>query len=284
LIEGGGGDDGVSDAGAPLPDPSGPDGANEIRNRPDDLIARAYRVDLNAASVMSHPRLHLRSHSDAVTAGAVPLEFVFYNTALPDGRANRSKQSIPAVANELAEILARHHVLDPLRRPRRGWRDRLKACYTRHFGYSGLERNNISLCVLARPLGSDGMRHCAWFDEPPTSGSEPEQIPITGRSQALLLTGDLTLNEDAITAMRLHVRDWRWQQLRVAQVPHHGSRHSWAAGNASMFPAPAFVQCVPTVLGKVPHPHPSVVADLSGFQVHCANYDQSVVQTYHFKC
>lgn len=282
LVEGGGGGDGVPDAGVPLPDPPRLDDANGIRNRPDDLVARAYRVDLHTAAATPRPRLHLRSHSEAVAAGAVPLEFVFYNTALPDGRANRSKQPIHAVAKEVAEILARYDVLDPLRRPRRGWRDQLKACYTRHFGYSGLERNNISLCVLARPLATVGMGHCAWFDEPPTGG-EPVQIPVADDPQALLMTGDLTLNGEVITAMRSHFREWRWQQLGVAQVPHHGSRHSWASGNARMFPAPAFVQCVPTLSGKAPHPHPLVIADLSGSQVHCANYDQSIVQTYHFK-
>jgi hypothetical protein len=287
LIQGGEGGDGVPDFGAPLLDPNDSGDSNQLRGRPHTRASAAFPANAQAAQTASEPRIHLRPHSHPIGVPGMPIEFVFYNTALPSGHANRSRQTLEMVASEVEAILARFNVLDPLGSPRRGWRDKLKACYGRHFGTSGLERNSISLCAFVRPVVSTGIRRCNLFAGAFASDDIQTHIPVKDDGQALLLTGDLTLDGREIDAMKSHFRSWRWQQLRVIQVPHHGSRHSWAPGSALRFPGPHFVHCVPTETpGKVRHhPHAMVNADLilSGAQVHYANYDQSVVQSYHFE-
>jgi len=230
--------------------------------------------------VMVHP------HAGGVRAAGLPFEFVFFNTALPEGRANRSKKPIAVVEREVAAIMARFDLLAPLRKAPSGWRQALKDCYVRHFGSSGLERNNISLCLMARPLVTHELGDCGWFHEhelvePAVTATE---IPFEHDRQSLLLTGDLTMNPAVIAEMRSHFRDWRWLQLGVTQVPHHGSRHSWAPGNASLFPGPQFVHCVPDKTARHPaaHPHPTVDADLAHSVVHHATYGRTVLHTYHF--
>lgn len=283
LLVQGGDEGGASDRGQELPLSTGPDDFGGGQDRGIGLVVNQYPFDVGIGSSPSSPRVRVQAHNQPIAVAGLPMEFIFFNTAPPDGKVNRSKVPIAAVQKEVNEILRRYRLLDPLQRARRGWREQLKRCYTRHFGSSGTERNNISLCVMARPLSCTSPSSCGLFDAPGGDGDNVSDILIGEHPQALLLTGDLSLDGTVISAMQSHFRSWRWQQLAVTQIPHHGSRHSWAAGNAGLFPRSKFVQCIPTVSNRKLHPHASVIADLIGSTVFNANYEQSVVHSYHFE-
>lgn len=251
-----------------------------------------------------NPQVKVQSHGSPLRAlNGLPFEFVFYNTSLPGGVAKRSGLPISAVQNDVDLIFRTYRLQQPLRKPRSGWRDSLKRCYDKHFGKLGNERNNTSLCVLARPL-VDALAHphCesmvySWpFPElPPFDFRWPhdrwayclefvEVGHVIKRSdrQALLLTGDLALNSNEIMSMQAHFGARRWNEIGLTQVPHHGSQHSWKIGNASHFAASQFVLCVPTVSKHNNHPHAIVIADLALTKVHLADYESSVVHHFCF--
>ncbi len=92
-------------------------------------------------------------HNAPVVLPQFQWEFSFFNAALPDEKASRSRTSIAVIQAEVSGILRRNRVLSNDAKPKKDWRLELKRCYTKHFGNSGPERNNISLCVLARPIG-----------------------------------------------------------------------------------------------------------------------------------
>ena len=288
LVQGGGGD-GASDGGDPLPDPALLDGVRrDARDgeTPDPADPGQYQ-DRGPGGAAAEARVLRRSHRQVVSvAGTFPFEFVFFNTALPESVANRSRRDMRQVARDVASIFKRFDVLAPGRQARRGWRAELRACYDRHFGDSGAERNNISLCTLMRPLANAYPPVCPLCDS--WCGCEiehcanhwhgwPERFSGT---QGLLLTGDVTLDDATLSEMQTHFGTARWSQLQVVQVPHHGSRHSWFPGNAHRFPDPAFVHCVPSNPGKYPRPHPDVEADLRMSRVLNADDDSPVIQAY----
>ena len=305
----GGGEGGALDVGAPLPDPGDPDA--QVNFRWDDVLADEdadeYSKAIFARAVTDKPQVQILSHHRPVKASSgLPFEFIFYNTALPSGVTKRSGLPLSAVHSEIDFIFRTYRLQAPGRKPRKGWRKRIKECYDKHFGSNGHERNDISLCVLARPLINEVdfpecvlgtptapdcdevLEVCPEWPRCPlcwpnryVAGCE-RSISPSGR-QALLLTGDLALDCAEIGAMQGHFGNWRWQQIGLAQVPHHGSRHSWTVGNAARFGNAQFVQCVPTVSKYNDHPHPAVVADLGTTRTHVANYEDSVVRGFCFR-
>lgn len=306
LIRGGRGDR-AADGGDELPfTPQPGDPANF---RPDRLPPDAgeYPEGFFDGPAAGRPQVKVLSHLRPVRAsGGLPFEFVFYNTALPSGGAKRSGLPISAVQNDVDLIFRTYRLQDPHRKPRNGWRDSLKRCYDKHFGKLGNERNSISLCVLARPIvdAATYPRCASVIYNGPCPPLSPlvghllrhhpytwhflgftELRPMKGPSdrQALLLTGDLALDADEIESMQTHFGLHRWNEIGLAQVPHHGSQHSWKKGNAALFGASRFVQCVPTVSKHHDHPHPIVVADLGSALAHVADYENSVVHHFCFR-
>lgn len=288
LIEGGGGGDNVPERAEPLPDLSPNEGRNAVPFEdffePQDQAGHGH-YRLGRGNADPGPRIHRRSHMHAIAPGrGLPMEFVFFNTALPRGLATRSKRNLGEVAQDVQDILGRYCVLDPAR-ARKGWRQALRSCYDRHFGSGGTERNNISLCLVVRPLVEGRQCDCTVLVDPfAWSGAcNSIVVDVQERQAALLLTGDLTLDAQTLAALRFHVGDWRWGQLGFVQVPHHGSRHSWFPGNSAKFPNPVFVHCVPTLAGVYPRPHPLVATDLETSRVCYANSEVAVVQTYYLE-
>lgn len=277
-----GGELGALDAGDGLPgqpDPEQRPQRQSVNGWSDNEYARLVTDDVGPSKM----QISTRSHKHPIFLHAMCWEFVFFNQALPSGVATRSRMPIAFVQNEIKEILQRFRVLDSSRRPRRSWRDKLKQCYVKHFGSSGPERNNISLCVLSRPLSSSNANACRLFRLPLFSFEYvDEKLPISEDRQGLLLTGDLTLNFGVFEEMKLHFRPSRWKLIDVMQVPHHGSRHSWQIGLAAHCVHRHSVLCVPDHSKSKAHPHDDVVAALRGLAPIRANYQQSVIQTFHF--
>lgn len=298
VIRGGG--EGASDSPPAPPNPDGPSGRNGVsdtdRDRTQDVLEILMLEDPSADEALVQYRsgvgtiklpivLKMLSHTKPLAFSGIPVEFTFFNMSLlAPATTNRSKRPISVVQDEVQNILARNRLLDPTERPKRGWRDELKTCYSRHFGNSGAERNNISLCVMVRPMATNGTRPCRIFEKvQDVFGRMVGNISTYTEAQTLLLTGDLALDSDVIRAMHSHFHSWRWNALGVVQVPHHGSHHSWKYGNAACFPDPQFVHCVPTPPRGPHHPHGDVVHDLVGQTVHEATYEVPVVHSYHFR-
>lgn len=302
----GGAIDGAVDEGDALP--LNPQREGPANLTPDEIPPDAleYPVGYFDTPKEGNPRVKVLSHRNPVRAlRGLPFEFVFYNTALPGGLAKRSGLPISVVQTEVDVIFRTYRIQDPVRKPRTGWRDSLRLCYDKHFGKLGNERNNISLCVLARPLVDAGAYpRCAssvyswpsdnfWqlFDR--DRPRHPYWSLYLGfaidaystrqsNRQALLLTGDLALGSTELKAMKAHFGLRRWTEIGLTQVLHHGSQHSWKTGNAGHFGASRFVQCVPTFSKHNDHPHPIVVADLGRPRAFVADYENSVVHHFCF--
>lgn len=242
-----------------------------------------------AAYVMPHQR--------PVLAGDQPLEFMFYNAELPgndlgifdqDTSGNliskKSGMSPPAVRQDVEAAIAALGLDGPVSKLPAGWRAQLKACYQRHFGTSGSAKNNISLCLYVRPLASNQqIESCGIFEQAfgPDDARNDQRISTHqfGFSRpAVLCTGDLRLDRTVIADIRSHLGAGRWDQIGLTQVPHHGSEHSWAPGNAALLAPSVFVHCAS---GSLAHPHARVKADLSGSPVFMADYERSVTFDYH---
>ncbi len=219
-------------------------------------------------------------HHKAVGSSNLSFETLFFNSALKKDAAPISGQALENIAKDVSKVLNDYQVLGDIVPPMAGWQKQLKALYDLHFGNSGKRRNAISLCMMFRPIGTS-FCSCGYFNEfPQPNGVHMNCLRVDSRSNVLLLTGDLRVDATSIHQMESHFGSWRWREIALVQIPHHGSRHSWEAGNARLFPNPTFVHCIPNRSEK--HPHETVVADLASQYVVAANYSCSVVSNYHF--
>ncbi|HHQ4929997.1 TPA: hypothetical protein ACSP88_003469 [Aeromonas hydrophila] len=211
-------------------------------------------------------------HGQPIHAYNNSFEFIFYNAEkdfsalglIYESSGQRfSKKSMMPIQNVKADIektiisLGLHQGVGGLPV---GWRQTLKNCYEKHFGRTGEAKNNISLCMYAAPLD----KHFIFTDHPAT-----------------LLTGDINLTHDVIDDMQIHFGNHRWRLLGRVQVPHHGSQHYWAVGNATRFENAQFVQCATPTKH---HPHRAVTADLNfaGSIVHHANRTTAISSGYFY--
>jgi len=270
------GDFGINDGFDPLP-PIDQRPAERSINSPEwqkkvHLFSRSSR--------RKHFSVHELEHHKAIGSRNLNFEILFYNSALKDDVAPISGKALENIAKDAIKILDEYKVIGNICPPISGWQKQLKALYDLHFGKSGKRRNAISLCMMFRPIGTN-FQECGYFNEfPQASGTNMSPLEVEGDNNALLLTGDLHLNGTSIDAMKSHFGNWRWSQIAISQIPHHGSQHSWETGNAKLFPNPTFVQCIPNRSEK--HPHEIVKADLVNQHVVAANYSCSVVSNYHF--
>lgn len=242
------------------------------------------------------PSVQVMQHNNPIRPNGFPMEFMFYNAELSGtalgiikvsktGELISKRSKLPLhQAREAIEVEISTLGLDkPLTKWPHGWRAKLKSCYESHFGASSNAKNNISLCMYVAPvLNTYPLQPCQLFQD--HGASLPIADVDAGSSfrpdrPAVLCTGDLRLTPNVIAAMQSHFDKSRWDRIGLTQVPHHGSEHSWVAGNANCLAPSAFVHCAP---GKGAHPHPDVDADLAGYIVFTANYHQSVGLKYHF--
>lgn len=240
------------------------------------------KVDLfSRGSRREHFSVLELEHHKSVGSKNLSFELLFFNSALKNDIAPISGQGLDVITNDAVKILNDYKVLGGLFPPVTGWQKQLKALYDLHFGKSGKRRNAISLCMMFRPIGT-GFSSCSYFKEfPQLNGVNMNCLQVDVKKNALLLTGDLRLDATSIHQMESHFGSLRWNEIALSQIPHHGSRHSWEAGNAELFPNPVFVHCIPNRSER--HPHETVVADLACQHVVAANYTCSIVSNYHFE-
>ena len=252
----------------------------EFGTRTDARFQSEYSGEISRSQA-SRMRLRIWHHASPLPVTYLPIEFMFYNSKRPDlfrktaggsRIARRSGATIEKLQAEIDAVMQLYGLKNPSRPPKRGWRSALRKVYERHFGQSAKTRNNISLCLLVRPLVS-----MSAFPDRRDYVSE-HSIDKSGS----LCLGDIEVDADSISAMREHFGSVRWSSLCLVQVPHHGSRHSWETGSAAAFAADWFVHCVPDESAH--HPHTDVENDLRGFNVLRADYKNRVTFDYRLRC
>lgn len=294
LVQGGprGDNDPPVDGGA-VPLPGGPEGNLRGRDARPDTDGKAVFHNASATNgtgnTATAPRSIFWRHAEATVAHGIPLELMFFNSTQPDlfhnnGSggllARRSRQPTSIVQADVDLVMRSYGLQDLSRPPKRRWRDALRAVYVKHFGNSSQQRNNISLCLLVRPLGLKAT-HCSIFRHRDICCSTCRHRVSLKEKAGTLLLGDLRIDNATLAEMRAHFGSARWADLGTVQVPHHGSRHSWAPGAAAVFSPDRFIHCIPDASPH--HPHKNVDDDLRGTDVLRADYRARVVIDYHFK-
>lgn len=205
-------------------------------------------------------------------------EFAFYNKAWPEDLAPRSASSLKQVSEEIRELIDLYSVVKSST-PKFGWLSALKDLYRKHFGNSYRRKNEVSLCVYGRPAIGRSVSRCDIFKD-----SYGDQDPIKDihlelqdeEKNGILLTGDSYLNGSDLSALMTHLTAERWEKLCVMQVPHHGSRNNWAAGNSTQCKSAYYVICAP---GTRNHPSTDVLNDLPGHAI--ADYGNAISFDIH---
>jgi hypothetical protein len=223
------------------------------------------------------------SHSQPIVCLRGLWEFMFYNKELPSGITPKSTASLADVQKDVTTVLNKWDLIRGGHDQVEGWRKDLRECYEKHFGDSSKGRNDISLCVLSRPMRVAKFAQCTLFDMPTGMlGNAHALIPVSQKEKSgLLLTGDISIDKKELASMQKHFSQRRWKDIHVMQIPHHGSRHSWETGSAKLCKHEYSVLCVPDIDKAGAHPHIDVMDDLQGHNPLCANYSNSVVYCFH---
>lgn len=290
-VEGGGGRDLPDDPDQifrergprPQPDPMSPReyvGENFVRGK--RFLKHGGETDLESYATSKAslaqlpgygPKTVTLRHSQPFHAIGSRLEFMFYNSDQPDvcktlpsaeRVARRSGVSLAMVESDIQDVIKRYRIGFPRAEPRPRWRQELRKIYDKHFGQSSQARNNISLCLMTRLKCEPCFLGCP----------ECSKIGISEQSASSLWLGDLKVDAATLRSMRKHYGLKRWSSLSAVQVPHHGSCHSWEAGNAAQFDPELFIHCVPDISNH--HPHRDVESDLLAHNVLRADYRYGV--------
>lgn len=200
-------------------------------------------------------------------------EFAFFNMP-PKFLTPKSGVAISTIQNEIRAIINSSeadvvHI------------QKLRQCYENHFGSSSKNRNGISLCVLFRP--HDSLKNLGLLEridcDPSPTGGLLNVRELTNKF-GLLLTGDITINSATLNAMKSHFGKNRWDDIGVLQIPHHGSKHSWACVSQRITQHNHSVFCVPDRAGKhTSHPHNEVEESLENTNRFYADYSHRVEYT-----
>lgn len=294
LVRGGAsGQDGAQDP-MPLPIDGSPTALDGDSRHQESSEQRDLRLITTASAAA--PRVQVMQHGTPVHPVGFPMEFMFYNAELSGADlgilkkgeageliAKKSELPLQEVRDEIEGEISSLRLDQPISHWPPDWRAKLKKCYEKHFGSTGSAKNNISLCMYVAPISArqfcpyDCRQFCPYDCRHFCCVNAI--VPCKKDRPAMLCTGDLRLDSNVIAAMKVHFGNQRWGRIGLTQVPHHGSHHSWVAGNAKLLEQSAFVHCAP---GKGAHPHNNVVADLAGHTVFTADYQNSVEWAYCF--
>ena len=273
--------DGANRPDGGVPPPGDGDNLREPRdyNAPLDVSEgkSLYMSEADAAgSYCNNDAMNLVVRSDTRALGFDGIyEFVFYNKAAPKERAPKSDKSLQQVAAEAAAIVREFEMVGAkVAKP--GWCQALKALYEAHFGSTGKEKNEISLCVYGRPILDSDMTPCELY-RMQVPGPVVNLKLTSPRKTGVLMTGDSTLKKKDLAALQRHLGADRWQSIGMMQIPHHGSEHNWQDGNGAQCPQDYSVICAP---GTQHHPHKSVLKDARNAIL--STYGLPVAFDYHY--
>lgn len=211
-------------------------------------------------------------------------EFAFFNKEPPDGLAPKSGKALADVRKSVRRVMDKFDLTKASEAIVEGWRDDLRKCYDKHFGKRAKGRNDISLCVLSRPTVGGKIEPCGLFKVKSRNsglGIAHPEIAIGGDAAGLLLTGDINFDSATRAEMEAHFSSWRWKDIGVMQIPHHGSRGSWELGTEMACHHKTSVLCVPDNDPSGRHPDANLVMALATRNPVPANYSSDVRFTFH---
>lgn len=283
--------------------PDGPEGLEspEIRGRDNDLprlhlVLQASSLDeaeysgggsmFTQADDLQPQKMLAIEHQIAGYLSNQYWEFAFYNKSPPDGLAPRSGKTLADVRMAVRNIMVKYDLTKASDAIVEGWRDELRKCYDKHFGKGAKARNDISLCVLSRPTVRGSVEGCALFDDPARDsrlGITHQDVADGSDETGLLLTGDIGLDMATCAEMEAHFSSWRWRDIAVMQIPHHGSLGSWELGTEGACYHKTSVLCVPDNDPSGHHPDANLVLALAKRNPVPANYSSDVRYVFHVK-
>lgn len=146
-----------------------------------------------------------------------------------------------------------------------GFIGKLKEVYDKVFGRSSRNRNDISLMTYTGPLIRDVCPKRLWCPWP--SDYLPIYFQNSSRKDVvddagLLYCGDINMTRDTRRMVEAHFKRERWSQIKVLQVPHHGSKNSWHINSPRLLWPQSWSVFSSARSGWYRHPHKAVVADL----------------------
>ena len=210
-------------------------------------------------------RVRTCTHSKGfhVNRGQLIWEFLFYNKDAPP-------PFLAALVTEVTAIIRQHRRTDGSYEGT-GLLRALKPVYARHFGSSSVAKNRISLIAYSGPAPLRCIREgaiCACIQPIGVSTRFPHcyghfpQADFSDLKLSIGYFGDFPLTTpDCVQKVRDHFGTRRWQRLRLIQVPHHGSSHSWYDGAAAEFSHEMSI--FSSARNSAHHPSQSVLDDLS---------------------
>ncbi len=246
----------------------------------DPLPASARDLDEDAegygdSNQLETAKVSLVSHSHPWSLN-LGFEFKFYNSALPAGLTPQSGKPVSDLRKEVEGVLDNYEMWGP-GIAKRGWEKALRSVFDFHFGGGSHRRNAVSLCLFAAP---SVRRPCAISIRRATANNiKVERLEVSTGSadackDAVLLTGDIALTLKELDTLFAHLGTRRSVRVHAMQIPHHGSRHSWQAGNSVHCGHRYSVLCSPEPGHNPKHPHEDVLNDLPEWVV--ASYDRCV--------
>lgn len=244
------------------------------KNKIFKIFPKGKQADINDYSPLIGEKININRKKQKEISGnkiknlGSKWEFVFFNLPL-ESKNLHPRASISNIHAHVKQILnSSKKDKDKI--------EQLKRCYCEHFGNSNKNRNDISLCVLSRPLDSHNLHHSmVCFSAPDQAANNQSNYYTKETKIGILLTGDISIDKATINLMKSHFGTTRWNDIGVMQIPHHGSVNSWKIGNHEISQHQYSVLCVPDK--GTHHPHDNVLSDLERTTVVRADYSNSVV-------
>ena len=234
--------------------------------------------DEDPSGVLGTRNISVVSHHKPFCVGA-EWEFMFYNES-------RLNMRLEALRNQVRTTVRANRQADG-KYDGRTLIQQLKQIYSKQFGRTAAQKNRISLVKYSGPIPSRQPRKTIGGTWTQHSDEEFYAITLQGypgiasvkstklEKPSVLHTGDIYFNtKPRVEAAKRHFGNDRWSQIGILQVPHHGSRHSWFQGAASVFAHEISVFSARS--GKVARPHANVRTDLGGTSLRFANEYQGV--------
>jgi hypothetical protein len=234
---------------------------------PDTKISVPYHEDAHGVveGTSTNPSKPVRVFTDRkpFSVGRA-WEFMFYNRNIP------AKKNHP-LQKKVVETVRKYRQSDGTFQGEKLLQE-LKSIYIKAFGSSGSAQNGISLVTYAGPVSHPKLKPSHIFGRilPVEVGTRTGNFHAydwalfndNNVQLSIGYFGDFPLKPlRALSAIRSHFTQSRWDQLQVVQIPHHGSALSWFPNAAREFHHLASV--ISSARCSKHHPSQEVLDDLS---------------------
>ncbi|MGX2969375.1 MBL fold metallo-hydrolase [Ursidibacter sp. B-7004-1] len=145
----------------------------------------------------------------------------------------------------------------------------LRTLYTRIFGSSSKQKNQISLFLYIRSLQDFSFHSVQHFQQPSTHCTQCNQISSmnwNGTKNAILYTGDGFLDtQNSFNLLQQALGHTRLQNIFCLQVMHHGSEHNCFIGLANQLQPCISVFSADNTRKNSKHPSPTIIQEFFAY-------------------